>query len=402
MKRTISILLVLCMVFAGGAALMDKAEASSSETTLRLSFSEVERQVRNGNPAIRNNGITLQNIDEMLGSDDMLSSLRSSQNQLIALQNQTRRVLDQVQASQTSLYPTPLELGVMFALEVDIANLGVSIAQLTAQMEQVYNAPRASRDKTAQQLNNANRQIVWGAESLFMGYHTLSRQLEQTKENLRTLDRNIDILERRLSLGQITARVLQSVKNSRAGLELGIKSMESELGNLMAQMNLLLGRKHDAPLDLGLIPAADRAFLKSIDKERDLRTARRNNHVLNISRIDIDEQSGKQGETARGQEAIANNNYDSEMRAIDQRFESLTKAISDRIALLESAENQLAYLQQGLEETQKRFERGMVSRLVLEQAESEVFLQTLSVSSADAELFNAIRRYQWLVLGLSV
>jgi hypothetical protein len=44
----------------------------------------------------------------------------------------------------------------------------------------------------------------------------------------------------------------------------------------------------------------------------------------------------------------------------------------------------------------------MVSRLVLEQAESEVLLQEIGVDSANAELFAAIRRYQWLVRGLSV
>ena len=44
----------------------------------------------------------------------------------------------------------------------------------------------------------------------------------------------------------------------------------------------------------------------------------------------------------------------------------------------------------------------MVSKSELDQAESDVLLQTINVSSANAELFATIRRYEWLILGISV
>jgi len=80
----------------------------------------------------------------------------------------------------------------------------------------------------------------------------------------------------------------------------------------------------------------------------------------------------------------------------------LTRTIKDRLTTLELAEEQLEMLVQTLEETQRRFDRGMVSRVDLEAAKSEVALQEIRVASADAELFGAIRRYEWFTRGLNI
>ena len=401
MKRFISYLMVLSIILAGAAALADTAEAAPAEDTLKLSFSEVDRLVRRGNLTIRNNEITVQNIDELLGSDDMLAVMINNLNQLYSLQHQTELVRGQILATTTSL-GDPVRDGVIMTLTNDIASLGTSIGQVSSQIDQLFTAPRASRDKTVQQLNNVNKQIVWGAESLFMGYHALARQLDQSKETLETLNRNINVLERRLLLGQITERTLKTLINNRIQLEQGIKSMENELMNMKGQINLLIGRSHDAPLEINSIPAAERDFLESIDRTKDLRSATRSNYLINIALVDVEEQVRKSGNSARSQEAIARNNYDAEVRAVELRYENLIKAITDRGTQLTLEEAQLSLVQQALAETRRKHDLGRVSRIELDQAESDVLLQTIRVKTAEAELFGAIRRYEWLIRGLSV
>jgi exonuclease VII large subunit len=177
--------------------------------------------------------------------------------------------------------------------------------------------------------------------------------------------------------------------------------MKNEMGNVRSQINTFLGREFDAPLQIGALPEPDRAFLNSRDAARDLRDARGTNAALNIARIDMDEQSQLWGEDARRQEALARNNYESEIRALGQRMDSLSRAINERITTLELAEEQLDFLRQTFEETQRRYSRGLVSRVELGQARSEVSLQEIRVASADAELFGAIRRYEWFVRGLN-
>jgi len=182
----------------------------------------------------------------------------------------------------------------------------------------------------------------------------------------------------------------------------GIAAMENEMENLKSQINIMLGREFDAPIQISALPEADREFLDSRDNERDLRAARGANATLNVARIDMDEQSQLWGEPARRQEAIARNNYEGEVRALSQRQAALVRAIGDRLTSLELTEEQLEILQQTYEETQRRFGRGLVSRNDLEQARSEISLQEIRVAGAEAELFGAIRRYEWFVRGLNV
>jgi len=403
MKRFISTFLILFIFVGGVAAMADIAEASTTENTLRLNYSQIERLVRRDNLTIRNNEITIQNINNMINNDGMVSNLMDSANQLRAMQSSTEIVLARLQLSLDPSQPLdPVTMAIIQSLTNDVVSYEMNIRQISGQIDQMQTAPQASLTRTIQQLNNVNRQIIWGAESLFMGYHALTRQLDISNETLKTLNRNIEIMERRLSLGQITARSLQSIRNNRTQLEQGIRTMEHELGNLKGQINMLLGRNHNALLELGALPAAERGFLDTIDRTRDLRAAMRSNHLLNIALIEIDEQSRLFSENARVQEAIARNNYDSEVRALEQRYENLIRAIADREDQLELAESQLELLQQTLEETKRRFNRGLVSRVELEQAESEVLLQTIRVNGADAELYAAIQRYEWLLRGLSV
>ena len=402
MKRIISYLMVFSIILAGAAALADAAEASSNSDLLKLQFSQVERQVRTGNITIKNNGITLQNIDEMLVTEDYIPTMLNNQNALIALRNQTASTLFMIASATDSSLRTPVEQGLILSLGSDIESLNVAIGQISSQIEQVGYTPRATRDKTNFQLNNVNNQIVWGAESLYMGYYALVRQLDLSKENLKMLDRNIAVMERRLSLGQITERTLLGLRNNRAQLEQGIKTIENESVNMKSQLNLLIGRDFNAPVELDALPAAKRDFLSSIDKTRDLKAARNSNHVMNIARIDRDEQARKLGSVARGQENIASNNYDNELRNVELKHENLMAAIKDKEMLLALEEAQLAFLQQALDETRTRYGLGKVSKLDLEKAESDVYIQTIKVSSADADLFSAIRKYEWFVRGLSV
>ncbi|MCL2365444.1 MAG: TolC family protein [Oscillospiraceae bacterium] len=407
MKRIISTVLTLCLIIAGATAFAGSAAAIIEDTPprtqpmLRLNHADIEQQVRRNNPIIRNNAITQQGLTDFIGTPMMVDTVIAGQNALLAMQRNTSAVLTQIMATPSD-GPDPVRDGIIMSLMNDVASIERDIMQMSMQIEQMHSDPvRNTVSRGIQQINNANRQIIWGVESMYLGYHTLSRQLEQTRENLTALNLNIGIMERRHAVGHVTARTLQNLRNTRTQLEAGIVSMENELENLRGQINIMLGRNANAPISLGAVPAADRDFLDSRDRERDLRSARGSNAAINLARIDRDENAALSGENARRQEAIATNTYDSEVRALSQRQESLIRAIGDRLVTLELAEEQLEVLNQTLEETQRRFSRGMIARIDLENAQSEVRLQQIRVNSADAELFNAIRRYEWFVNGLN-
>lgn len=404
MRRTITMLLILSLIFSGAVVFAPTAEAAPNNV-FRLDYTEIERLVRRNNPVVINNEISMQGLNEVV-SDGMFDALFASQSQLVALQASTQGVLNQIM-NQIAIGEgdphDPITRGIVMSLQNDIAATQRDIMQISAQMDQVTNnVTHTQVSRTRMQINAANRQITWGAESLFMGYHALTRQIQQSSENLDALNRNIEVMERRQSLGQVTARQVQTLRGNRTQLEAGIRSMESELENLKSQLNLLIGRNSETPIQIGRMPAADRDFLDGIDRARDLTAATRSNHLINIAIFDIEEHSRQFGEAARRQEEIARNNYESEVRATRQRQDSLIRAIVDREAALELAEEQLEMLEETLEEQERRFRRGMISRVELEQAQSEIRLQRIRIRTADADLFGAIQRYEWFLRGLSV
>jgi len=407
MKRIISSVLILCLIITGSAMFAVPAEAAPTaprnQQNLRLNHADIEQEVRRHNPMVRNNAITEQGLRDFVGTPRMLDSMIAGQNALLAMQAQTQSVLTQIMLSPPPEDPDPVRDGIIMSLMNDVASMERDIMQMSAQIDQMHSDPvRNSVSRGVQQINSANRQITWGVESMYLAYHTLSRQIEQSKENLDALNRNIAVMERRQAIGHVTARAVQNLRTTRTQLEAGIATMENELDNLKGQINLMIGRTFDAPLQIGSLPEADRAFVGSRDLVRDLRYARNTNSTINIAAIDIAENASSWGETAMRQEAIARNTYDNEIRSLPQRQESLLRAINDRLTTLELAEEQLELMEEALEETQRRFNRGMVSRVDLETAQSEIRLQQIRIESADAELFSAIRRYEWFVRGLNI
>ena len=408
MKKIISTILIFSIVLSGITVFAaPTVEARNlprvaNDTLLRLDHADIEQLVLRHNVVVRNNAITQQGLNDMIGTPMMVDALIAGQNQLLAMQAQTSAVLASVMAVPSE-GPDPVRDGIIMSLMNDIAANERDIMQMSAQIDQMRSDPvRNTFNRAVLQINSANRQIIWGVESMYLGYHMLNNQLLQARENLNTLDRNIEIMQRRQAIGHVTQRAVQTLRTTRSQLVAGIATMENELENLKGQINLMLGREFDAPIQINAIPEADREFLESRDSERDLRNARGANATLNIARIDMDEQSQLWGEPARRQEAIARNNYESEVRALSQRQVSLERAFEDRLTNLELAEEQLELLEETLEETQRRFDRGLVSRNDLAQAQSEVTLQEIRVAAADAELFGAIRRYEWFVRGLNV
>jgi len=410
MKRIISTILVMCIVVTAVAAFTQPAAEASTlprvnnTQSLRLNHGDIEQLVRRHNPIIDNNRLAEAGLHEMTGGGEggAIDAMVAGQGQLIAMQAQTGALLAQIMAVQPE-QPDPVREGIIMSLMNDMAATERDIMQISSQIEHMSSDPVGnSVTRSIAQINAANRQVIWGVESLYLGYHTLNNQLNQTRENLDSLSRNIALMERRHAVGHVTARALQNARSNRTQLEAAIANMENELENLKGQVNLMLGRNFDAPLVIGNLPEAERDFMRSRDRARDLRSARNASVAISTAEMDINEQTSQWGENARRQEAMARNNLENEERTLSQRHASLIRAISDRQTNLELAEEQLELLEQTLEETQRRFNRGLVSRVDFEQAQTEVALQEIRVSAADAELFGAIRRYEWFIRGLNI
>ncbi len=78
----------------------------------------------------------------------------------------------------------------------------------------------------------------------------MQRQRDELVQNLELLDDQIDIMTIQEELGMITSLDVIDIKNQRGQMELGIKTLETQMDNIKGELNLMLGQDFDRPLEL--------------------------------------------------------------------------------------------------------------------------------------------------------
>jgi len=404
MKRGIAMLCILCLVFVFLSSASEKTSADNNSGALTVNYSEIEDLTRSGNLTIISNGMNELIIGESFSSDETLASLMNAYTMLQTFSDSTKNVIAQLMASPTYDLSDPVQAGVMASLNNDLATFSSDMTTLGLQIAQCEAEAPTSVETTITQLRMANCQIVWGVQSLYLGHRTLSRQLALTKSSYQLLKENVEALNLRYSMGQISELTFRSAEVQLSQLESAITSMENEVLSLEGQLNVMLGRDCDLPLKIAEMPKADRDFLKTVDQTKDLKSAKDNSYSLKIAKLNLDEFEKTAGNTnmANRQRTVLKNAVESERMNIELSYSTAVRTIKSKEQTLLSQETLLDLQKRTLESVKKKYELGMVSHLDLLQAEYDLFEQETSVASADADLFSAIEKYKWIVRGVSV
>lgn len=264
MKKWISLILALTMLSTFAGAVDEAAAGAPGEgtvpvddtTPLLLTYAEIERLILENNPVIFQNRASLYALEHNDATNSMADALWEMSSQLSAMQ---RRLDGAAEALENASASTPEIQGIYGALALNLrassALVSSTISTVKAQSAQM-NVSEDTIKTTKLNMEQAELQLVSGAQNIFIAYNAMARQVRDLARSRTYLEHNIEIMELRLKLGQISELDLLSVTGQLPQVISGIATLENEMENLRGEMNLMLGRAFDAPLEFAPLPAA--------------------------------------------------------------------------------------------------------------------------------------------------
>ena len=298
--------------------------------------------------------------------------------------------------------------------EMNLQSLESNIDMLEDQLDALEKLPSQimELEKTILQLEMANESIILGAQNLYLGYHTLVRELDGLAKNLELLEDQINIMTLQEELGMITSLDLMGLENQRDVLELAIATMESQLNNLLGQLNIMFGQDFDWELEIENTIKIDEDDIVDIDYKDDLKKARRNSYAIKIKDYDNEisdhnlwwaERYGKRADRRTAERDLENAEIELEQenKNVELTFHNSYENVQAKFSAYENAVKVLEYEKKQYEILELKYELGMISKINFKQGEAEYKSQMNKFTAVEQDLFQAWLVYEALLQGIN-
>ena len=379
---------------------MDDELVFTGEDDFRyLAFEDLRDKVLEGS-------LTAKMLQESIASIDAMDYTRMAQemNAQMSSLEAAQRMYAQIPVAEDDYMGQAAQGFIISNLASSYASLSSSVSDLAS--GKIQNDAAAAR----KQLKNAQDLTVVGAESL---YFTIL-ELEQTKaalqRNLSALDRQIQEMELRYELGQISALTLEQVKNGKASLQSNLSTLEMNLRRCKLQMQSMVGASLNGSLVLGPLPALDQGLIDVMDYAPDLAEAKDHSYDLFAAKKKLDEASDSYDDTrasydqntyntrsARHTYEAALYEYKMSVQSFEMNFRGAFDSVKDYAQVLRSAQTSLAFQENTYASMELKYRQGNISRNELLSAQDALDEAKDDVETARRNLFTAYRTYYWAV-----
>ena len=382
---------------AGDSTMDDELVFTGEDDFRYLAFEDLRDKVLEGSLTARMLQESIASIDAM-DYTDMYQSLNAQMTSLEAAQ----KMYAQIPVS------TPME-GAMQGFV--ISNLASSYASLSANVSELASG-KLQKDSAAarRQLKNAQDLTVVGAESLYFAILELEQTKETLRRNLTALDRQLEEMELRYELGQISALTLEQVRNGRATLQSNLSTLEMNLRRCKLQMQSMVGADLNGSLVLGPLPALSQGLVRSMDYKPDLEEAKTRSYDLFAAKKKLDEAGDTYDDTrasyaqntynvrsARHTYEAALYEYKMAVQSFEMNFRNAFDSVKDYQQVLRSAQTSLAFQENTYASQELKYRQGTISHNALLDAEDQLTEAKEAVETARRNLFTAYRTYYWAV-----
>ena len=262
------------------------------------------------------------------------------------------------------------------------------------------------------QLENAQEQIVMAAESLYVALVDLELNDSALDRQLTALDRTIREMELRYELGHISSQTLRQTQASRTALVSGQQTLEMNISNYKAQLEMLIGAEQTGNIQLQGLPQVTSQQLEEMDLEADLAAAKEVSYDLFAAQRTLEDaqedfkDAGKdynynekkyQYVSAQHTWESAQYTYQATLQSFENSFRSLYLQVKDYKQVLDAARTALAVEQDNYSVAQLKHSQGSLSDNGLLEAEDKVKSAQETVEGAEVDLFTAYHNYRWAV-----
>lgn len=397
MKRIIALLLSLvlcCGIMVPTSLAADKASEAEVDTTPEelgtLSFESLEQRVRENNLTVRMLQATIDSIDAN-DYEQMKDDLRDSLNQIAK--------------------------GQQFLIAY-----GQGDSYSYAAMDQMYSSLRETFDDlkdgdiqqdsadAIRQLQDTQNQVIAGAESLYIALLEMQNNRNILERKLAATNRTVQEMQTRYNLGQISALQLHQVTAGLDALKSGIATLDMNLNNYTAQMELMVGAQQTGKLVLAEAPDVTAEQVSAMDYEKDLATAKEKSYelydakkTLDDARKDFNKEVVKyvpgfyKRVILERQWEATQLTYENTVQNFELKFRTMFNSVADYQQIVAAKESALSLQQDTFQATELKYKQGKISKNDYLAAQDDLESAKTDVITAKHNLFTAYRTYHWAV-----
>lgn len=397
MKRIIALLLSLvlcCGIMVPTSLAADKASEAEVDTTPEelgtLSFESLEQRVRENNLTVRMLQATIDSIDAN-DYEQMKDDLRDSLNQIAK--------------------------GQQFLIAY-----GQGDSYSYAAMDQMYSSLRETFDDlkdgdiqqdsadAIRQLQDTQNQVIAGAESLYIALLEMQNNRNILERKLASTNRTVQEMQTRYNLGQISALQLHQVTAGLDALKSGIATLDMNLNNYTAQMELMVGAQQTGKLVLAEAPDVTAEQVSAMDYEKDLATAKKKSYelydakkTLDDARKDFNKEVVKyvpgfyKRVILERQWEATQLTYENTVQNFELKFRTMFNSVADYQQIVAAKESALSLQQDTFQATELKYKQGKISKNDYLAAQDDLESAKTDVITAKHNLFTAYRTYHWAV-----
>jgi len=260
------------------------------------------------------------------------------------------------------------------------------------------------------QLRTMQDTIVLMAESAYIQLLEAQAGRETLDRSLAALDRQVQEMELRYQMGQISALNLQELKGGRTSLDSTRRTVANSLDIGMMSLKNLVGEDLTADLTLTDLPEVTDKQLSAIDVESDLARAKEASFNLYSAKLQLDEAEEVYEDAcdeydeedykltqAKHAWQAAQYTYEGTLRSFELSFRTLCAQITDNKQVLDAAKTALAVEQASYAAAQLKYEQGTISHNALLAARDELSAAQDAVDTAQRTLFSSYNNDCWAV-----
>ena len=379
-------------------------ELSAADPEGTVSFANLEARVRENNLTIRMLEESIASID-VVDYEKMYDELKDGLNEIAKIQR-TMLQLGQLDSAMGNT-----SLSGSFSSEYIFSNLDASYDSLRETFDDLKDG-KIQGDYAAakRQLENAENQVVMGAETLYMAILEMQNTRASLQRQLDALDRTVEEMELRYKLGQISALTLQQVKNGRTQLASGIATLDMNIRNYTRQLEVMLGLEQTGSLTLAEPPQVSDKQVAEMDYDTALAAAKEKSYDLFAAQKTLDDAEETYKDSIKGygqnnyhyKSAVhtyeaAKYTYQSTVQSFELNFRTMYDAVADYQQVLKASQSALDYQKNACAASQLKYQQGTISKNALLEAQDSLASAEADVATAKHNLFSAYHTYLWAV-----
>lgn len=369
-----------------------------------VSFANLEARVRENNLTIRMLEESIASID-VVDYEKMYDELKDGLNEIAKIQR-TMLQLGQLDSAMGNT-----SLSGSFSSEYIFSSLDASYDSLRETFDDLKDG-KIQDDYAAakRQLENAENQVVMGAETLYMAILEMQNTRASLQRQLDALDRTVEEMELRYKLGQISALTLQQVKNGRTQLASGIATLDMNIRNYTRQLEVMLGLEQTGSLTLAEPPQVSDKQVAEMDYDAALAAAKEKSYDLFAAQRTLDDAEETYKDSIKGygqnnyhyKSAVhtyeaAKYTYQSTVQSFEMNFRTMYDAVADYQQVLKASQSALDYQKNACAASQLKYQQGTISKNSLLEAQDSLASAEADVATAKHNLFSAYHTYLWAV-----